>query len=207
MKSLTACFALVAALTPIAISGAQDATWETYTAQSKAFSIKVPKGWTPYDSDNPEFREFLKDLEKENPNMANGFKSASSERFDVFLMDVSDESVEDGFADNLNVLVNPIGRALTNKELEQARKEIIAAMPAEKPFVGSIIPFAGKKGVRYTGTMVTNLPGGEKSRVDIFGTIVEVKGKIYTFTLSCGPGQLPDKKALFGKIMGTVKFK
>lgn len=180
--------------------------WKRITSKSGGFTIDVPEAWSPVDSENPEFKAFMDKLQKSNPGMAASL--SSQDNFELFVMDISDGSADDGFSDNINCIMQAGGpEKITDAVLESAGKEVVKQMPSKVPFTTEIIDLAGTRALRYKGTMTMNNPNGGEISTDILGTILVHNKQVFTFTISCGKGQQAGKMADFEKMMASLSLK
>lgn len=119
------------------------------------FSMKLPKHWQPMDLTADNFDQMMKDVGKNNPNLASMESTLrqykESGLFKLFAFDM--ENAKGGFADNMNVIIQKAPSTPNFDDLMKMNQEQLAtlATPGSKPETTTLDLPGGKFGrIAYT---------------------------------------------------------
>jgi hypothetical protein len=105
---------------------------------------------------------------------------------------------QDSFADNINVLLSPVG-PLTPSQVETDGRKELAAFGAKDVHVGSRTTIAGSKSAHLSATMSLN---GTPYRVEQYAPTHDGQTYVVTFSFSAG-GSIIARAALIDSILAT----
>jgi len=183
--------------------------WKTVTGKGGTYTIMVPTTYTSSTESPDEIAKIVTALEKTQPALAKTFTETSkNQSLDLYAMDLTEDSAKDGFADNVNIIVEewaPSGDLATN--LEAVGKNTVKTMPSSAPMTTEMVDMAGTKAFKYTGSMVFPGEGGTKLESDLTGYLVPNNGKIYIVSMSTKQGESAKATETFDKIIRSLTFK
>ncbi len=185
------------------------AGWKTLTGKNGAYTIMVPATYTSSTESPEEIDKVIKAIEKAQPELAATFNgTAKNEKLDLYAMDLSAESASDGFADNVNIIVEdwaPSGDLATN--LKAVGEATVKTMPSRAPMTTEMLDLMGTKVFKYTGSMVFPGGAGKELTSDLTGFLVPHDGKIYIVSLSTKEGDASKSAETFEKIIKSMTWK
>lgn len=176
------------------------------TTSDGSMTMNIPEGWQDLGSDDPTVKAALEEAKKDNPGLAGMIAQATSnDSIKLFAFDLSDGSADDGFADNVNVIVQDAPANLKDDWENQVKSgaEMSAKMlNADGGMKSGVIDLPAGKAGTYYGPMKM---GGEHSN-DTLSYMLLNDSKVYIITMSCGKNQLDEKREAFEKVANSIRF-
>jgi len=123
-------------------------------------------------------------------------------------MDLNPEAAKDGFADNLNVIVeNWQASGDLETSLKQVGEATAKGLPATTELETGVVEVAGTKAFRYSAGMEFPDGKGGKLTSHLTGYLVPNSGKIYIVSMSTKAGEKEMAAEKFDKIIRSLTFR
>ncbi len=184
------------------------AGWKTITAKSGSFSLKFPPEYVSGAEADEASKKGMEEVAKTHPDLAASVNAAqANSQIDLYAIDLSKESVSDGFADNVNVIVETWAPSGDVAELlKKTGEETIKTMPSSTPMVGEMIEIGNIPVFKYTGSMEFPGANGSKLTSDLTGFLIPHDGKVLIVSMSTKTGDKDKAAANFEKIARSITF-
>ncbi|MCB0825795.1 MAG: hypothetical protein KDC26_06370 [Armatimonadetes bacterium] len=173
------------------------------TARDKSFTIELPEDWLVCDAEDDNYKTKIEELKTAKAAVvlnAESIAAASAANFGA--VDISDSTMEDNFAANVNANTQsiPAGK-FSDDQIKQGAEAATEALFKDKGEPVEIVKIGGHSAGRYAGVMDM---GAVKSY--IIGYSVPVGEKIHTFTFACGSEEADKYKSVFDKMAKSIKI-
>lgn len=192
----------VAAISSI-VGFTQTSDWTAITSRDGSFTMSAPSGWMVADEKDPAYIKRFEEITKANPNIKSTFKKSENNDQILLLFNMNDTG-EDGYVDNLNVIKKPHG-GLTASMFPEVGKAITEQAKGSK-VVWKVIESPNGKTLEYTMSMKLAVPDSGEISMDVLGYMLLKGDNMFIVTFGTKQGELKDKKATYEKMMKSIKL-
>jgi hypothetical protein len=133
------------------------------------FAITLPSGWQSLPVDPAKLKAYVESLPAESDirKILESAAAKSAAKFTAF--DVRPADVANGFARNVNIIVQPAARGVSLSDVEAAGKASLATLASvRKPITSKIVSLPTGKAVRVNYTI--DVPGADGKKIAVGGT-------------------------------------
>jgi len=153
------------------------------------FSLALPKGMKPIDSEDPEFKKLIADVVSKNPQMGNQVAQiAKSTNFALYALDF--EAMRRGapFVDNVNVIHKSGAKVppMTMQSAERIRDGMVAQIPGMRVLKTELVDLPTGKSIHLVTEMKVNGLEGGASTARSEGFYLGAGNEFYVVTYTSG---------------------
>jgi hypothetical protein len=134
------------------------------------FAITLPSGWQSLPVDPAKLKAYVESLPADSDIrkvLEKAAATSTAAKFTAF--DIRPGDVANGFARNVNIIVQPAARGVSLSDVEAAAKASLATLSSvRKPITSKIVSLPTGKAVRVTYTI--DVPGAGGKKIAVGGT-------------------------------------
>lgn len=177
--------------------------WSRFVTKEGSLSVMLPKNWNVADPNDPQLKQTMEKLKRDNPNMAAMFaNNQSNQSIQLMAYNFADTNLADGM-ENMNVIVQP-NPGVTEKMYDDVGKEILSQMSFKGKSERKIVNLPVGKVLTYWGTMEVKLEG-TSLEMDVLGAFFVKGDKMFVVTVALGKDGLKKQRPMVDQIMKTIK--